>query len=90
MPAARRALHRRGQPVAIQSPARKQFGHGDTAAGRAASIPGGTVNVARTSFTSAAFSSFASATAGKNSAKFAHRQLNRLFAARAPQMPAMR
>ena len=56
-----------GQPVAIQSPARTQFGHGDVEPGLAASIPGGTVNVARTSLTSAAFSSFAPATAGKNS-----------------------
>lgn len=60
-----------GQPVAIQSPARKQFVHGETELGRAASIPGGTPNVARISFTSAAFSSFADATAGKNSANSA-------------------
>ena len=57
-----------GQPVAVQSPARKQLDHGDTAPGRAASMPGGTPNVARTSFTSAAFSNFAEDTAGKNSA----------------------
>ena len=56
-----------GQPVAIQSPARTQFGQGDMELGRAASIPGGTVKVARTSLTSAAFSSFASLAAGKNS-----------------------
>lgn len=56
-----------GHPVAVQSPARKQFGHGDTAPGRAASISGGTPNVARTSFTTAAFSSFACAASGKNS-----------------------
>ena len=35
------------------------MGHGETEVGRDASIPGGTVNVARTSLTSAAFSSFA-------------------------------
>jgi hypothetical protein len=57
-----------GQPVAVQSPARKQFGHGEMAPGLDASIPGGTPKVARISFTSAAFSSFAEATAGKNSA----------------------
>lgn len=57
-----------GQPVAVQSPARKQFGHGDLDVGRAASMPGGTPKVARTSFTSTAFSSFAEAAAGKNSA----------------------
>src|SRR5580698_5065626 len=40
-----------GQPVAVQSPARTQFGHGDDlASGRNLSIPGGTPNVARTSF----------------------------------------
>src|SRR5271165_5551664 len=57
-----------GHPVAVQSPARKQFGHGETEVGLAASIPGGTPKVARISFTSAAFSNFAEATAGKNSA----------------------
>jgi hypothetical protein len=51
-----------GHPVAVQSPARKQFGHGDTAVGRNASIPGGTPNVARISFTSTAFSNLAAAT----------------------------
>ncbi len=57
-----------GHPVAVQSPARNKSGHGETAEGRAESIPGGTPNVARTSFTSATFSSFASFTRGKNSA----------------------
>ena len=57
-----------GQPVAVQSPARKRFGHGEWAVGRADSMPGGTPKVAWTSLISAAFSSFASFTAGKNSA----------------------
>src|ERR1035438_10213250 len=56
-----------GQPVAIQSPARKQLGQGETAVGRDASMPGGTAKVARISFIKAAFSRCAERTAGKNS-----------------------
>ncbi len=61
MPAARRAFHGggppRGDPVAGQNAIRPRR----DGLGLAASIPGGTVNVARTSLTSAAFSSFAPA-----------------------------
>jgi len=60
-----------GQPVRVQSPARKQLGQGAAAVGREASIPGGTPKVACISFTSAAFSNFAEDTAGKNSASSA-------------------
>ena len=67
-----------GQPVAVQSPARMQLGHGDFEVGREASIPGGTPKVARISFTSAAFSSFASGCCGKKLGQFTHRLLNGL------------
>jgi hypothetical protein len=39
MPRARRALHRRRPAGRVQSPARKQFGHGETAVGRAHRSP---------------------------------------------------
>ena len=57
-----------------------RLGHGETAAGRAASMPGGTPKVARTSLTSATFSSFASFTRGKNSASSRERLPNGLLA----------
>ncbi len=60
-----------GQPVAVQSPARKQLGHGAADDGLALSIPGGTPKVARISFTSTAFSNFARGRAGKELSQFA-------------------
>ena len=56
-----------GQPVAVQSPASQHWGQGEAEAGRAASMPGGTQNVACTSLTIVAFSKRAVRAAGKNS-----------------------
>src|SRR5271155_3219250 len=57
-----------GQPQRVQSPARKRLGILVGLRGRNCSRPGLAENVARTSFTTCAFSIFASAARGKNSA----------------------
>src|SRR5258708_23140741 len=56
-----------GQPVAVQSPARKTRGHAVSGLGRYWSIPGRGEYVACTSLITVDFISFASHASGKNS-----------------------